>query len=453
MTEAALRELRADLHGEVLTPRDPGYDAARKVFNAMIDRRPAAIALCTSTAHVVHCVQFARTHGLTISVRGGEHSVAGEAVCDGALMVDLSRMKHVRVDATERTARAEPGLTLGEFDAATQAVGLATTMGIVSNTGIAGLTLGGGIGWLNGQYGLTCDNLRSAELVLADGRVLTADPSAHADLFWAVRGGGGNFGIVTAFEYQLHSVGPVLAGMVIHPLEKAKAALRFYHAFASECPDELSTAAVLLTSPDGNPALALAACHTRSLDSGERALKPLRSFSAPLADLIAPMGYAQCQRMVDAAFPPGQRHYWKSSFLRDLTDEAIDVLLRFAATKPSPHSAIGLQQMHGAAARVGSSETAFPHRQNQYDFLGLSIWSDPADDEKNIRWARDLFDAMQPYLDRSVYVNDLGEEGDARVRAAYGPNYDRLVALKNTYDSTNFFRLNQNIAPTTRNYR
>jgi FAD/FMN-containing dehydrogenase len=434
-----VKALRAAMRGSVLRPADDGYDAARRVFNGMIDRRPALIARCAGAADIVAGVRFAREHDLPLSIHGGGHSVAGTAVCEGGLMLDLSGMKGIRVDP--------PGLTLGEFDRETQAFGLATTTGVVSVTGIAGLTLGGGVGWLNGKYGLACDNLLSADVVTADGRLLTASAEEHEDLFWAIRGGSGNFGVVTSFTYQLHQVGTVLAGGLSYPFAKAREVLRFYHQFASACPDELTTIGSLWTSPDGAAGVSVGVCYRGDLDVGERAVRPLRELGPPLEDGIQPMAYCALQSGSDAGFPPGRQHYWKSAWLTDLGDGAIDVMLQFLATKPSPTTGIALQQLHGAAARVDSAATAFPHRGNRYDFLILSQWDDPADSEENIRWTRAFFEAMEPFLERGVYVNDLGEEGEDRVRAAYGANYDRLVLVKQKYDPTNLFRVNQNIRP------
>ena len=446
--ESAVRKLRASLRGELLFPADESYDAARKVFNAMIDKRPAAIARCAGAADVIACVRFAREHEVLVSVRGGGHNVAGKAACDNGLMIDLSRMKGIRVDPARRIAQAQPGLTLGEFDRETQAFGLATTLGIISMTGIAGLTLGGGLGWLMGKYGLACDNVLAADVVTADGQLTKASATENPDLYWGIRGGGGNFGIVTCFEYRLHPVGPLLAGMVIHPLDSAREVLRFYDEFAASCPDELSLAAALLNGPDGNSVVALAGCYCGPLDQGEKALKPLRSFRPPAADLFRAMQYVEVQQMLNDAFPAQQHHYWKSNFIRRLSQQGIEILVERARTKPSPLTVIVLQQMHGAASAVPATETAFHHRQVQHDFMFLSVWSDLADSDTNIRWTRESYEAMQPFLERTVYVNNLGEEGEDRVRAAYGPNYDRLVALKNKYDPANFFRLNQNIRPT-----
>lgn len=440
--------LQARLQGELLRPGDGGYDAARMVFNAMIDRRPALIARCAVAADVVAGVQFAREQGIPLSVRGGGHNVAGTAVCEGGLMLDLSLMKGIQVDPGRRIARAEPGLILGEFDQATQAFGLATTTGVVSKTGLAGLTLGGGVGWLNGKHGLACDNLLAADVVTSDGQLVRASEDEHPDLFWAIRGGSGNFGVVTSFTYQLHEVGPVLAGSVTYPFDRAREAVSFYHEFASSCPDELTTSCSLWTDESGTPGVSVGVCYSGDLAAGEDAVRPLLDFGPPEASRIAPTSYCSLQSANDAGFPMGRQHYWKSAWLADVPEEAIEVMLEFLATKPSPLSGIGLQQMHGAASRRDPTATAFPHRgSNLYDCLILSQWVDPADSEANVRWTRALFAALEPFLERGVYVNDLGEEGEDRVRAAFGANYDRLVSIKQKYDPTNLFRVNQNVRP------
>jgi hypothetical protein len=444
---SALQELGSVLRGQLLLPGDVGYDTSRAVFNSMINRRPLAVLRCADASDVVRGITFARRHRLSLSVRGGGHSVAGNAVVDGALMLDLSGMKDARVDPASGTVLAEPGLTLGEFDRATQAFGLATTLGVVSMTGIAGLTLGGGLGWLNGRYGLACDNLISAEVATADGRLLRASERENEDLFWAIRGGGGNFGVVTSFEYQLHPVDQVLAGGLSYPMSAAPKVLRFYDEFVKAAPDELSTAASLALTPAGEPAVSIVVCYCGRFDEGERTLRPLRTFQFPVEDSIQPMPYTALQSGADEGFPPGRLHYWKSGYLRDLTEAAIETLTRFMPSMPSSASGVGLQQMHGAASRVARSATAFPHRAEQYDFLILSQWSDAVDSQRNTEWTRALFEAMRPHLEDAVYVNNLGDEGPARVRAAYGDNYTRLAAVKKTYDPDNLFHANQNIAP------
>jgi hypothetical protein len=445
--EATIQSFSSNLRGELLRSGGDSYEAARKVFNGMIDKRPALIARCAGAADVIHAVNFARSNGLLVAVRGGGHSVAGKSVCDGGLLIDLSLMKGLRIDSMRRTARAQPGLRLGDFDRETQAFGLATTLGIVSDTGIAGLTLGGGLGWLNGKYGLACDNLLSADVVTADGRLLTASANENSDLFWGLRGGGGNFGVVTSFEYQLHPVDTVFGGMALYPFAKAKEVLRFYLDFSAECPDELTTALALLTGPDGSPLVAFVVCHCGTIRDGEKETQPVRAFGPPLVDEIKPMPYLALQSIIDGAFPPGRQHYWKSGFTRELSADGIEIMVDFMARKPSPFTVCYLQQLHGAAARVSPADTAFPHRAEQYDFAILSQWDDPAASEQNVTWTQSFFGAMQPHLEKAVYVNSLGEEGEERVKAAYGPNYDQLVALKNKYDPTNFFHLNQNIKP------
>ena len=446
--EAAIGALTDSLRGGVLRSGDESYESARKIFNAMIDKHPAMILQCAGTSDVIKGVTFAREHDLLVAVRGGGHSVAGKSLCDGGLLIDLSAMRGIHVDPKRRTARAQPGLRLGDFDRETQVYGLATTTGIASDTGIAGLTLGGGIGWLCGKYGLACDNLISAEVVTADGRVVTASAEENADLFWGLRGGSGNFGIVTSFEYQLHAVGPVVGGVILYSVDEAKEVLRFYDEFSHASPDELSTIGAMLNGPDGNPVAGIAVCYCGSLEEGEKLLKPLRSFGSPVADLVQPMSYVELQSMLDWALPVGRQHYWKSNFLQQLNASAIDTFVEYVSRKPSPFTFTYLQQMHGAASRVAADDTAFPHRYEQYDLGIISQWEDPADAEKNISWTKEFWEAMQPNVEHSVYVNNLGEEGDDRVRAAYGANYERLAALKRKYDPTNFFSLNHNIKTT-----
>jgi FAD binding domain/Berberine and berberine like len=446
--KSSVRQLHgAGFRGKVILPADSDYDRARAVFNGMIDRRPFAVIRAVDASDVVRGIRFAQDHDLPLSVRGGGHSVAGNAVRDGALMLDLSGMNGIHVDPKVRTAQAEPGLTLGEFDHATQASALATTLGVVSTTGIAGLTLGGGLGWLNGRYGLACDNLISVGVAIADGQVLRASADQNQDLFWAIRGGGGNFGVVTSFEYQLHPVDGVLAGGLSYPLSMAPRVLRFYDDFVESAPDELSTAVSLAMTPTGEPMVSIAACYCGPIDDGEQVLRPLRTFQSPVEDGIQIMPYAVLQSARDGGYPFGRLHYWKSAWLRNLTDVAIETLMEFVSQMPSSASGVGLQQMHGAASRVTPSATAFPHRAAQYDFLILSQWADPTDSDRNVRWTRALFEAMQPHLEKSVYVNNLGDEGQERIQAAYGENYPRLAAVKRTYDPTNLFHANQNIDP------
>jgi FAD/FMN-containing dehydrogenase len=449
LKEAAVAEFQAGLRGQLLRPSEAGYDEARKVWNGMIDKRPALIARCAGVADVIDAVNFARSNELLLAVRGGGHNITGNAVCDGGLMIDLSRMKSVRVDPNKRTARAEAGLTWGEYNRETQVFGLASTGGVVSTTGIAGLTLGGGLGWLMGKHGLSCDNLLSADMVTAGGQFLTASASEHPDLFWGLRGGGGNFGVVTSFEYRLHPVGPVLAGMVLHPMAKAKEVLRFYREYARSCPDELTAFAAMMTSPEGDPVVAIVVGYIGSLAEGERLVAPVRKFGPPIVDTIGPMSYVQLNTMFDQAFPyGGVQRYWKSSFLKHLGDDLLDILVDRAATMHSPMSMVGFFHFHGAACRVGPNETAFGLREDQWDYDIISQWLDPREAPHHIRWTREFWTAVEPFSTGGVYVNHLDAEEATRVRAAYGSNYERLVALKNTYDPTNLFRLNQNIKPT-----
>jgi FAD/FMN-containing dehydrogenase len=443
-----IERLRTRLRGEIVLPRDAGYDRLRRLWNGMVDKRPAAIIRCATAGDVVEAVNFARASGLLVAIRSGGHSIAGLSSCDGGLMIDLSAMKGIQVDPERRIARAEPGLYLGEFDMATQEFGLATTMGVNSDTGIAGLTLGGGLGRLARKHGLACDNLLAAELVLADGRLMTASETENPDLFWALRGGGGNFGVVTAFHYRLHLVGPaILGGLVLYEFRHARAALRHYHAFLSDAPDEVHADAVLLTSAEGAPMLGISCCYIGPVEEGERVLRPLRSFGQPTQDTVAPTTYAALQIGVDPLFPRGRRYYWKSHYLREIGDAAVDTLLEQFARVPSPMSLLVLQAVGGAAGRVGATETAYAHRDARYDCIPAAIWEDPAADEANIAWSRGVWEAMTPFATGGVYVNSLGDEGEERIRAAYGPNYARLVALKARYDPENLFRLNQNLRP------
>ena len=445
--DASIQELRERLGGRVFLAGGEGYDDARKVFNAMIDRQPALIVRCTGVADVIAAVNFAREASMLVSVRGGGHNVAGHAVCDNGVVIDLSAMKSVRVDPRRRTARAEAGCTWGDFDHATQAFGLATTGGIVPSTGIAGLTLGGGIGYLNRKYGLACDNLLSADVVTADGQLLTASATENEDLFWGLRGGGGNLGLVTSFEYQVHPVGPVLGGELVYPLDQAKEALRFYRDWSSETPDEVRADATLLSTPDG-PALAFIVCYCGSVDEGEKTLQPLRQFGSPMADTIAPVPYATVQNLLTEVFQPGQRHYWKAGFLSKFSDEAIEAIVdSFAGAVPPPFAAVAIEHLGGAISRVGEGDTAFSHRHATHSLLVLRVWQDPAESAENMAWARACYNAAEPFLENGVYVNYLGDEGEARVRAAYGANYERLVEVKTRYDPTNLFRINQNVTP------
>jgi len=448
LDESVLEGLRSELRGPVIGPADADYETARRVHNAMIDKRPAVIARCMGVADVIAALRSGLAHDLPIAVRGGGHNVAGKAICDDGIVIDLSAMKGMRVDPVNRVARAQAGLTWGEFDRETQAFGLATTGGAVSTTGIAGLTLGGGIGWLQRKHGLTCDNLLSADVVTADGRFLTASETENTDLFWGLRGGGGNFGIVTSFEYRLHPVGQVLAGAVLHPFSAAKDAFEFFREYTETAPDEVMADFVLGTLPDGEPGVFLFVFYGGAPDEGEAVLRPVREFGRPVDDLIQPMSYCEVQQAFDEDFPYGIQNYWKSSNLRGLSDDAVDTMIAFYERVPSPKPMAFIEQLGGAVGRVAADATAFGHREAEFDLVIAASWSDPAGTERHIEWTRDFWEAMQPYSTRSVYVNYLSEEGQDRVRAAYGEeHYARLIDLKRRYDAANVFRNNQNIDP------
>lgn len=437
---------KARLHGELICPNDHRYDAARKVWNGMIDTYPALIVRCDDVADVVHAVQFARDHSLLVAVRGGGHSMSGSSVCDGGMVIDLSCMKGIWIDPKQKTAWAQTGLTLGEFVQATQAYGLATTTGTVGGTGLAGLTLGGGLGWLMGKYGLTIDNLLAVDLVTANGQALRASATEHPDLFWGVRGGGGNFGIATAFEFQLHPVSTLLAGKVVYPMTKAREVLRFYREYTCDAPDDLTAYACLSTAPTGLPTIAINLCYCGSLQEGERAVAPVRKFDTPIVDLIRPKSYLKMLSLADAGAPNGRCYYQQACTLKHLSDEAIELIADLGAHSTSPFSQVLLQHFHGAASRVDPTETAFALRDASYVMSIVAAWDGGAAG-RHIEWARAYWSAMEPFASSGVYVNFLGNEGEGRVRAAYGANYDRLVALKDRYDPTNFLARNQNIKP------
>ncbi len=445
---AAIEQLRQRLQGQVVLPTDAGYDQARSVWNGAIDKRPAAIVFCASPDDVVHAVTHARSHGCLVAVRSGGHNVAGLSVCDDGMVIDLSRMKKIAVDPERRIARAEAGLTLGEFDAATQAHGLATTMGVNGDTGIAGLTLGGGFGKLGRKHGLSCDNLIAAEIVTADGRLLRASAGEHPDLFWALHGGGGNFGIVTAFEYRLHPLGPaLLVGSALHAYNHAREAMRFYDKFSRDAPDDVSVDAALVTLPSGERAFSISACYVGSPEAGEPVIAPLMKFGGPIDSRLQAIPYLQIQSAGDSLFPRGRRYYWKAQFMREISDGAIEALLDAYARAPNRSCLLVFQQVGGAIARVPASHSPYANRDAALDCFPIAIWDDPADDAANIGWARDLWNAVRPFSTGGVYANNLGDEGDERVRDAYGVNYARLATIKKQYDPTNFFRLNQNIRP------
>jgi FAD/FMN-containing dehydrogenase len=445
--------LRAQMAGPVLAPSDPAYEDARRVHNGLIDRRPALVARCHGTADVQAAVRFARERGLEIAVRGGGHNVAGNAVCDGGLMIDLSAMRGVHVDPRARRARAQGGATWRNYNRETQLYGLASTGGVVSTTGVGGLTLGGGLGWLMGKHGMAVDCLRAVELVTASGEVVRASADEHSDLFWAVRGGGGNFGVATWLEYELYPVGPmVLGGLVAHPFTAARDVLRFYRDFTQSLPDDLTAFAGLLHAPDGSGAqiAAIMVCHAGSLEAGAAAVAPVKRFGSPVMDVIGPMPYSALNTLFDAGFPRGALNYWKSSFLATLADGAIDTMIERFAAAPSPMSGLLLEHFHGAATRVGPTDTAFPHRTVAHNFLAVAEWLEASATQANVAWARDTYAALAPHFASGRYANYLNAEEvtqSGAVSDAFGPNWKRLREVKERIDPDNVFHLNQNIKP------
>lgn len=446
---AAVNELAGRFSGQLLQPGDAGYEEARKVHNGLIDKRPLLIAQCRRTADVVGAINLAREQKIEVAVRGGGHNVAGRATIDDGLMIDLATMKAIEVDPEARTAVAQGGVTWAELNRETQLHGLAVTGGVVSSTGIAGLTLGGGVGWLMGKYGLALDNLRAVELVTAAGEVLRTNKDEHPDLFWAVRGGGGNFGVATSFEYRLHPVGPTIeGGLVAHPFDRARDVLRFFRDFTASLPDELTVFGGLIHSPDGAKLAAMVTGHCGSPAEGEKALQPLKEFGSPLLDTVGPISYCELNGMLDAGYPKGAFNYWKSSFLAELSDDAIDAMIECFSRCPSPMGQMLLEHFHGAATRVPVNETAFPHRAEGYNLLVLSQWMEPADNDRCIAWGRESYARMKPFVGPGRYVNYLGDDepGDP-IKAAFGTNYRRLQEIKTKYDPYNFFHMNQNIRP------
>jgi len=455
--QSAVTGLATGLRGTLVTPDSPAYDEARTIWNAMIDRRPALIVECAGAADVARAVRFAREHGLLVAVRSGGHNIAGNAVCDGGLVISLAKMKSIRVDPAARRAWVEPGNTLGDVDNETQAYGLAVPTGINSTTGIAGLTLGGGFGWLSRKHGLTIDSLISADVVTPSGDLVRASAEENADLFWGIRGGGGNFGIVTAFEFALHPVGPeVLSGLIVHPFKDARAVLEYYREFCAKAPDELTVWAVMRKAPPlpflpadvhGTEVLILAALYAGDMAAGEKALAPLRAFGTPIADVISPHQFIAFQAAFDPLLTPGARNYWKSHDFLKLPDALLDTLVGYVETLPDPQCEIFIAQMGGATNRVPADATAYRHRDAEFVVNVHGRWSDASQDARCIAWCRELFDAAAPHATGGVYVNFMTEEETQRVEKAYGASYAPLVKLKNKYDPTNMFRLNQNIRP------
>lgn len=457
LQETAVVAFNSSLRGELLRSGEAGYDEARTLWNAMIDRHPAIIARCSGTGDVIRSIKFARKHNLLASIRGGGHNIAGKATCDGGLMIDLSLMKGIRVDPVHRTVRVGPGATLGDVDHETQAFGLATPVGINSTTGIAGLTLGGGFGWLSRKHGLTADNLLSADMVTVDGELITADEQSNSDLLWGLRGGGGNFGIVTSFQFRLHPVGPeVLAGLIVHRFEDAAEVLQQYRDFVTQAPDELTCWAVLRKAPPlpflpkeihGKKILIIALLHAGSIEEGERLVTPLRSYGNPIADVVMPHQFTAFQQAFDPLLTPGARNYWKSHNFSELSDRAIDTVLEYAEKLPTLQSEIFIAHLGGAVNRILPDATAYPHRDANFIMNVHTRWESKAQDKECIAWARAFFDATLPLATGGVYVNFISED-EERIHPAYNVNYERLVALKDKYDPNNFLRINQNINPT-----
>jgi FAD/FMN-containing dehydrogenase len=450
VAEERIGELSTGFSGRLLRPGDTDYDTARRIHNGLIDKRPALIARCRSAQDVARAILFAKEQGLEISVRGGGHNVAGRAVTEGGLMIDLAEMKGIEVNAEARTVHAEGGVNWNEFNVATGEHGLAVTGGAISTTGIAGLTLGGGLGWLMGVQGFASDNLLSIELVTASGEVLDVTQESHPDLFWALRGGGGNFGVATSFEYRLHPVGQVVGGLAVHPFDAAKDVLSFYREFTRSLPDELTVFAALAHAPDGSGAkiAAVAVCHVGPTEQAEADLAPVRAFGEPAMVEIGPMPYPVMNTLLDDAFPEGALNYWKSNFVGTFDDGLIDVVVERFAAVPSPMSAILFEHLHGEVTRVPIEAAAVAQRAEGFNLLIPGVWMDPAETDVNIAWTRETYDALRPYFRESRWLNYLGDDEPAdATRAAYGPNYDRLVEVKRQYDPGNVFHLNHNIQP------
>ena len=456
MDEVALQDFASRLRGELIRPGDAGYDAARQLYNGMIDKRPALIARCVDLADVISAVTFARQHSLTLAVRGGGHNGAGLASCDGGLVIDLSRMKGIRVDPAARTVRVEGGCTWGDVDHATHALGLATPSGFISSTGVGGLTLGGGIGYLSRTHGLTIDNLLGVDMVLADGSFVTASANQHADLFWAVRGGGGNFGVVTSFLFKLHPISTVYGGPMLWPLEQAAELLRFWQEFILSAPEDINGWFGFVTVPPAPPfpeqfhmqkMCAIVWCDTGPLEKAEERFKPIRAFGPPAIDFAGPIAWPALQSMFDALYPPGLQWYWKADFFGELNDKAIELHTKYGAQLPTMHSTMHIYPINGAAGRVGKNDTAFSFRDAKFAQVIVGVDPDPSNNQRMIGWARDYWTALHPYSAGGSYINMIMDEGEDMVKAAYRDNYARLAQVKATYDPTNLFHTNQNIKP------
>ncbi|HEX5370305.1 MAG TPA: FAD-binding oxidoreductase [Dehalococcoidia bacterium] len=448
LAEEQIETFRGSMRGRVLTESDSGYDEARQIWNGMFDKRPGLIARCVSAGDVIAAVNYARDNNLLIAVRGGGHSFPGYSVCEGGMMIDLSPMRSIRVDPESKTARAEPGVLWAEIDREAEVFGLATPGGMISHTGIAGLTLGGGFGWLCRKHGLVVDNLLSCDVVLADGRLVRASADENADLFWGLRGGGGNFGIVTSFEYRLHDLGPILGGMLAFPLPEATKVIPAYAALMEKAPDYFIAGCFILTTPDGHQAVGIAPAYLgNDMAEGERLIAPLKQLGTLVMDAVGPMPYTQIQKLIDGAAVPHRRYYMRSNFIGELSEAAATAMVEAYTSSPSPLSAFIIVPFGGAVARVPADATAFYYRSAPYSMTLLGAWEDSAADEANIAWLRNGWDRLQPFLADGVYVNELFDEGAERIKSAYGPTFGRLQDLKRKYDPNNLFRMNQNIAP------
>jgi hypothetical protein len=456
LSEATLQDFRASLRGQLILPADPGYEEARKIHNAMIDKHPALIVRCAGVADVIASIQFARKNNLSVSVRGGGHNVAGICLCDG-LVIDLSAMRSVHVNPIMRTVRVDGGATWQDVNHELQPFGLAAAGGYVGTTGVGGLTLGGGLGWMVRKHGLALDNLLSADIVTAEGRLLTASSTQNAELFWAIRGGGGNFGVATSFEFRAHEAGTVLAGLVLHPASAGSQALRFWREYERTAPEEISNGALVFTPPPelplpeairAKPTVGIGGVYVGSLDAAERDLQPLRAFGPPAADIFQPMPYSAAQKMADFLWPRGLHSYWKSSFLKAFSDQAIDTILAHYAQAPSWHTVIVVEHDgDGALDRVSPEATAFGHRNWPYNLVVTTQWETPAEAQANIVWTHEFWAALKPFLADATYINYISDEGEEGIQTSYGPKLERLAALKANYDPSNFFQANQNIKP------
>ena len=457
LSETIVERFKAVLRGELIQPNDESYDDARKVYNGMIDRRPRLIARCANVADVITAVNFARENNLLVAVRGGGHNGAGLGTCDDGLVIDLTRMKGIRVELATRTVRVEGGCTWGDVDHATHAFGLATPAGIISTTGVSGLTLGGGIGHLTRKYGLTIDNLLAADMVLADGRFVTVNDEENKDVFWAIRGGGGNFGVVTSFLFRLHPIYTEYAGPMLWELNHTTELMKWYREFITQAPEDISGFFAFLVVPPVPPfpehlhnktMCGVVWCYSGLMEKAEEAFKPIRSFLLPALDLVGPMPHPVVQSMFDALYPPGLQWYWRADFVNELSDDAIAHHMKYASKIPSMHSTMHLYPINGAAHRVSNSDTAWSYRNATWAQVIIGVDPDPANNERIISWTKEYWEALHPYSAGGAYVNFMMEEGEDRIKATYRDNYDRLVEVKNKYDPTNLFRVNQNIKPT-----